>query len=454
MNNKIFENASSPVLHIRSVPPEATENDLIQCISTYSFGRPVVAVRLLEKYQQALVEMDSADTASRVIKFAQDNPLNINGKPIQISYSKSKTINQRPIGNVLLCTIENPLMNINVDILHHFFSFYGEVLRIVIFSKTDLQALIEFASPESAFNAKKHLHNVSMYQGGACVLKIEISKSERLNVTNNTDRTKDYTKSLPVILPAYFPPTSQVVPARTTVLMVYGLDDNIVTCDRLFNLLCIYGNVQKIKILPNKKGAAMVQMEDSQQADTVIKFYNQIALFGQPLLIHYSKHQSITDSHNPESASHSRDFTHTSHNRFTHPITTYKHLYKPSQTLYFSNVPKDFTEASFIQLFASMNTHKPIGIKNFPSQPAQAAPGTVADAKPLVDKIVGLLEFSSPSHALEALVYVNNAQIPGTHSNIRLSFSNSSVLPQPPRATASASSPTTTTTTNNGNNKH
>ncbi|EFA84492.1 hypothetical protein PPL_02526 [Heterostelium album PN500] len=76
--------ASSPVLHIRNVPPEATENDLIQCISQYSFGNPAVAVRLLEKYQQALVEMDSVDTASRVIKYALETPLLLHDRDLQV----------------------------------------------------------------------------------------------------------------------------------------------------------------------------------------------------------------------------------------------------------------------------------------------------------------------------------------------------------------------------------
>ncbi|GAM26276.1 hypothetical protein SAMD00019534_094510 [Acytostelium subglobosum LB1] len=444
MNNNLpFDNqqeAPSPVLHIRPVPLEATENDLIQCIAQYSFGTPINAVRIMQKFQQALVEMDSIDTASRVIKFSQDTPPLLLGKPIQISFSRSKSINsQVPIGNVLLVTIENAILNINVDILHHFFCFYGEVLRIVIFTKNELQALVEFSNPESAFNAKKHLNNVPLYQGGACLLKIEISKTEHLNVTKNTDRTKDYTKTLPVGMP-YFQP-SVTPPQRTSVIIVYGLDD-LVTCDRLFNLFSLYGNVQKIKMLPNKKGAAMVQMEDAQQADAIIKYYNQAILFGQQLLIQYSKHLSIADSHNQEAQSQSRDYTHSQLNRFSHPINTYKHIYKPSQTLYFSNVPKEYTELAFHQLFTSMNTHKPIGVKIFPSQPA-TPPGT----KPGDTKIVGLLEFSSSSHALEALLIANNAQIPGSHSTIRLSFSNSTVLPQPPRSASSSSS---TSTVNNG----
>jgi hypothetical protein len=42
-------------------------------------------------------------------------------------------------------------------------------------------------------------------------------------------------------------------------LQVYGVDDNM-NCQRLFNLLCVYGNVLKVKFLRSKNNTAMVQV--------------------------------------------------------------------------------------------------------------------------------------------------------------------------------------------------
>lgn len=606
--------------------------------------------------------MDSVESATRLLKYSQKNSLLLHGKPVQISFSKSQSINQptpqsptntttttnttsssssshrsspssssynglpqagsrqsnfspntnnsAPIaGTVLLSTIENPGSNsITIDHLYHVFSSCGEVLRIVMFNKNNLQALIEFSTVESALHAKKTLSNHSLFHGGQCTLKLEVSKTDRLNITQNTDRAKDFSKSLPTVnqssssssqqqsyyqsngnnnnnnnqqqqhsnnhhhqsssspsqgshhhhhnnnnnnnhhshhhsSPSQHPHHSGSVSTnqqignhhshhhghnhhggshhhhnhqnggnighhRTTVLLVHGLDEAVMTCDRIFNLFCVYGNVQRVKILSSKKGAALVQMEDVQQAEAVIRFYHQMPLFKDTLQINYSKHLSITDSHNPESPTLSKDFAQSNLNRFTHPINTYKHLYKPSQTLYFSNVPKDFTETNFNQLFQSLNLQKPVGFKIFSAQLAPGASSVPTVASPTTptgvvtgvsspsvngggagsgastvgtnianntttsvngissnsstpepskhaDKIVGLLEFSSPANAIDALVLLNNSVLPNSnHMGLRLSFSNSTVLPKSSTSNNNNNNTnnTTTTSTNTNNN--
>ncbi|KAM9981137.1 hypothetical protein ACTFIY_003446 [Dictyostelium cf. discoideum] len=678
-----YNDVPSAVLHIRSIPQGTTENDLFKITFDHKFGK-CVSVRILERFHQALLEMDSVESATRLLKYSQKNSLLLHGKPVQISFSKSQSINQptpqsptntttnttsssssshrssppsssssssynglpqagsrqsnfspntnnsAPIaGTVLLSTIENPGSNsITIDHLYHVFSSCGEVLRIVMFNKNNLQALIEFSTVESALHAKKTLSNHSLFHGGQCTLKLEVSKTDRLNITQNTDRAKDFSKSLPTVnqssqqqqssyyqsngnnnnnnnnnqqqqqhhnnnnnnhhhqssssssssspsqgshhhhhnnnnnnnnnhhshhhsSPSQHPHHSGSVSTnqqvgnhhshhhghnhhgsnhhnhhhqnggnighhRTTVLLVHGLDEAVMTCDRIFNLFCVYGNVQRVKILSSKKGAALVQMEDVQQAEAVIRFYHQMPLFKDTLQINYSKHLSITDSHNPESPTLSKDFAQSNLNRFTHPINTYKHLYKPSQTLYFSNVPKDFTETNFNQLFQSLNLQKPVGFKIFSAQlapgassssssvPTVASPTTPTGvvtgvSSPSVnggggagsgastvgtnianntttsvngissnsstpepskhaDKIVGLLEFSSPANAIDALVLLNNSVLPNSnHMGLRLSFSNSTVLPKSSTTsnnnnTNNTTTTSTTTTTNNSNN--
>ena len=52
--------------------------------------------------------------------------------------------------------------------------------------------------------------------------------------------------------------------------MVYGLDCAKMTCTRLFNLFCLYGNVVRIKFLKTKEGCAMVQMGDGLAVERVV----------------------------------------------------------------------------------------------------------------------------------------------------------------------------------------
>ncbi|NWH83008.1 HNRPL protein, partial [Piaya cayana] len=67
------------------------------------------------------------------------------------------------------------------------------------------------------------------------------------------------------------------------VLMVYGLDQAKMNCDRVFNIFCLYGNVEKVKFMKSKPGAAMVEMADGYAVDRAITHLNNNFMFGQKL---------------------------------------------------------------------------------------------------------------------------------------------------------------------------
>ena len=48
---------------------------------------------------------------------------------------------------------------------------------------------------------------------------------------------------------------------RSYIFKVYGLNLEKLNCDKLFNLLCLYGNVLKIKFLKTKSNTAMAQVK-------------------------------------------------------------------------------------------------------------------------------------------------------------------------------------------------
>ena len=61
-------------------------------------------------------------------------------------------------------------------------------------------------------------------------------------------------------------------------MMVYGLDATTSNTDRLFNLVCLYGNVARIKFLKTKEGTAMVQMGDSVAVERCVQHLNNIPI--------------------------------------------------------------------------------------------------------------------------------------------------------------------------------
>ncbi|KAL1791557.1 heteroproteinous nuclear ribonucleoprotein L isoform X3, partial [Sigmodon hispidus] len=55
--------------------------------------------------------------------------------------------------------------------------------------------------------------------------------------------------------------------AVSPVLMVSGLDQSKMNCDRVFNVFCLYGNVEKVKFMKSKLVATMVEMADAYAVD-------------------------------------------------------------------------------------------------------------------------------------------------------------------------------------------
>lgn len=61
------------------------------------------------------------------------------------------------------------------DVLHKICHPHGQVLRIVIFKKNGVQAMVEFDSLESATRARENLNGADIYSG-CCTLKIDYAK--------------------------------------------------------------------------------------------------------------------------------------------------------------------------------------------------------------------------------------------------------------------------------------
>eukprot|EP00270_Netrium_digitus_P008877 TRINITY_DN2682_c0_g2_i3.p1 TRINITY_DN2682_c0_g2~~TRINITY_DN2682_c0_g2_i3.p1 ORF type:complete len:436 (+),score=102.16 TRINITY_DN2682_c0_g2_i3:62-1309(+) len=79
-------------------------------------------------------------------------------------------------------------------------------------------------------------------------------------------------------------------------LLISNLNPERMDPDKLFNLLCNYGNVLKIKMLHNKPDHALVEMSDGLQAEMTFHFLKGVTVFGKRLEVNYSKHPHINAS--------------------------------------------------------------------------------------------------------------------------------------------------------------
>ncbi|XP_068034077.1 heterogeneous nuclear ribonucleoprotein L-like, partial [Anomalospiza imberbis] len=150
------------------------------------------------------------------------------------------------------------------------------------------------------------------------------------------------------------PPPDYGPHADSPVLMVYGLDQAKMNCDRVFNVFCLYGNVEKVKFMKSKPGAAMVEMADGYAVDRAITHLNNNFMFGQKLNVCVSKQHAIMpgQSYGLEDGSCSyKDFSGSRNNRFSTPEQAAKNrIQHPSNVLHFFNAPLDVTEDNFYEI--------------------------------------------------------------------------------------------------------
>ncbi|XP_012563622.1 heterogeneous nuclear ribonucleoprotein L isoform X1 [Hydra vulgaris] len=195
-----FDNHNMPpskVVHCRAVADGCKETDLVQIMRPFGSIR---ALTLMPKLRQALVEYEELESAIACVTYAQIQPVLILGRQMYVNYSKSTEINrdfsnsnasvgQAPT-NILLFTIINAIHPVNVETVKKICLQHAEVQRIVIFHKNGLQALVEFLSVDDAQRIQQALNGCDIF-AGCCTLKIDFSKTGRLNVHANTTETYD-----------------------------------------------------------------------------------------------------------------------------------------------------------------------------------------------------------------------------------------------------------------------
>uniref|UniRef100_A0A8C7D9V9 Heteroous nuclear ribonucleoprotein L n=1 Tax=Oncorhynchus kisutch TaxID=8019 RepID=A0A8C7D9V9_ONCKI len=379
----------SPVVHIRGLVDGIMEADLVEALQEFGTISYVV---MMPKKRQALVEYEDMNGSCNAVTYAAENQVYIAGHPSFINYSTSQKISRpgdpddsRSVNNVLLLTIMNPIYPITSDVLYTVCNNCGPVQRIVIFRKNGVQAMVEYPFAQ---RAKASLNGADIYSG-CCTLKIEYAKPTRLNVFKNDQDTWDYTNPNPSGGPtgAYHgyhdesgygpppphyeggrrmgppmggrgrgrggsyggpgyghgppPPGDYTAHADSPVVMVYGLEPAKINADKVFNVFCLYGNVERVKFMKSKPGAAMVEMGDCYAVDRAISHLNNNFLFGQKLNVCVSKQQAIMpgQSYELEDGSSSfKDFHGSRNNRFTSPEQAAKNrIQHPSNVLHFFN---------------------------------------------------------------------------------------------------------------------
>ena len=245
-------NAPSRVIHIRNIPSDVTEAEIIHL--GIPFGR-VTNVLVLKGKNQAFLEMDVEESAVAMVNYFTNCVAQLRERSVYVQFSNHKelktdqthsnasasaqaalqaaqaligqdgggggglsggSMSPKPHGvlpqtntqsngsqnqgqgtggpnTVLRVIVEHMVYPVTLDVIYQIFSRVGKVLKIVTFTKNNtFQALIQYPDVITAQAAKLSLDGQNIYNA-CCTLRIEYSKLSNLNVKYNNDKSRDYT---------------------------------------------------------------------------------------------------------------------------------------------------------------------------------------------------------------------------------------------------------------------
>ncbi|XP_032848898.2 polypyrimidine tract-binding protein 3 [Tyto alba] len=478
----------SRVLHIRQLPDEATEDDVISLVRP--FGK-VTNLVMMKGKSQALLEMATEEAATNMVDSYASVPPVLHSHPVYFQFSNYTELkfidtphqieaqgalqaaNPRESGNlsdtgargaeaacapiygpVLRIMIDNVFYPVTLEVLHQIFSRYGNVLKIVMFTKNNnLQVLLQYDDPVNAFHAKMCLDGHSIYNA-CCTLRIDFSRLANLTVRYNNEKSRDFTRidlpsgyrrrhlqPQPCIAPnlgtqhSPFPfyqgatgftpvmgfpqasgTTSPVsgqiaIPCDTgvrgtTVLLVSNLNTEAITTYGLFILFGLYGDVHRVKIMYTRKENALIQMANRRQACLAIRYLNGQILYGRIISTTFSKYQSVRLLHRGQrDYGLTKDYSRSHLCRFKRRVSrNFQSVVPPSDTLYLSNIPLSTTAADLEKLFSDTGST----VKAFKFFPR--------------DCRMALIQLASVEEAIHALIKCQYHDF-GQNHHLRISFS-------------------------------
>ncbi|XP_074563182.1 polypyrimidine tract-binding protein homolog 1-like [Curcuma longa] len=328
-----YTQTPSKVLHLRNLPWECTEEELIELCKP--FGKIVnTKCNVGANRNQAFVEFVDLNQAISMISYyaSSSEPAQVRGKTVYIQYSnRQEIVNNKATGevagNVLLVTIEGvEAGDVSIDVIHLVFSAFGFVHKIATFEKAaGFQALIQYTDTATASEARNALDGRSIPRYllpehvTSCHLRITFSAHTDLNIKFQSHRSRDYTNPyLPVnpsaiegtLQPTIGPDGKIKEPESNVLLASIENMQYAVTVDVLHTVFSAFGTVQKIAIFEKNGGTqALIQYPDMTTAAVAKEALEGHCIYDGgycKLHLSYSRH---TDLNVKAYSDKSRDYT-------------------------------------------------------------------------------------------------------------------------------------------------
>uniref|UniRef100_A0AC35TZZ0 RRM domain-containing protein n=1 Tax=Rhabditophanes sp. KR3021 TaxID=114890 RepID=A0AC35TZZ0_9BILA len=186
------------------------------------------------------------------------------------------------------------------------------------------------------------------------------------------------------------------------VIMIYGVNHENFNCDKLFNLLCPYGNVLRVKFMRSKQDTCMVEMQCHNELNNVIKHLHNLNIMGSTLAFRHSKQHNLKGTDQPfdmiDGSPSFKDFSCNKYQRYnTQEMAVKNRLAFPSGEIHWFNAPPDVTDQQIVEAFRLAGAPKPLSISKALSRHGGSTSGTC--------------KFNNSEEAAEALATANHVPI-------------------------------------------
>jgi len=195
-----------------------------------------------------------------------------------------------------------------------------------------------------------------------------------------------------------------------SVLLVSNLDEEQTDPDNLFILFGNYGDVQRVKIMFNKKDTALVQMSNAQQALLAMTNLDKVRLYDKIIRVVHSKHGAVQlPARGQDDGGLTKDYGNSPLHRFKKPHSkNFNNICPPSNILHLSNIPETVEDADIQQAFEDEG----LNVENFKFFTN--------------NRKMALIQLSSVDEAVTGLVKLHNYQLSDS-AHLRVSFTKSTI---------------------------
>jgi len=195
-----------------------------------------------------------------------------------------------------------------------------------------------------------------------------------------------------------------------SVLLVSNLDEDQTETDNLFILFGNYGDVQRVKIMYNKKDTALVQMSNAQQALLAMTNLDKVRLYDKVIRVVHSKHGAVQlPARGQDDGGLTKDYGNSPLHRFKKPHSkNFNNICPPSSVLHLSNIPDSVEDSDIQQAFEDEG----LTVENFKFFTN--------------NRKMALIQLGTVDEAVMGLVKLHNYQLSDS-AHLRVSFTKSKI---------------------------